>query len=134
MIYRIEDLESLDDALRSCLVAAGVKNTRHLLEKCATEEGRAALARDSGVSEAKILHCVRVADLLRVKGVGDGYAGLLLAADVTGVEALKVADALALAPRLAAAKVKVKHVDRLPNVKEIARWIEDAAALKPLFA
>ncbi len=133
MIYRIEDLESLSDTLRACLADAGVKNTRHILEKCATAKGRALLARESGISEANILHCVHVADLLRVKGVGDAFAALLLAAGVTSVAALKAADAVALAPQLAAAKAKVKRAYRSPTVKDITRWIEDAASLTPVF-
>ena len=133
MIYRIDDLDSLSDTLRTRLIAAGVKNTRHILERCATAEGRARLARESAVPEAHILHCTYIADLLRVKGVGDGYAALLVAAGVPGVAALKSADAAALEQRLAAAKSQVKHVERRPNVKEIIRWIEDAGSLTVVF-
>ncbi len=133
MTYRIEDLESLGEALRACLEAAGVKNTRYILEKCATAKGRAEFAKENRISEAHVLQCMQLADLLRVKGVGDGYAGLLVAAGVTSVAMLKTADAQALAPRLAAAKAKVKHVERLPNVAQVARWIEDAASLRIIF-
>jgi hypothetical protein len=133
MIYRIEDLESLGDTLRACLAEAGLKNTRHILEKCATAKDLAALAAQSGIAEAQILHCVHIADLLRVKGVGDGYAGLLVAAGVPTVALLKDADPDALMAQLTEAKPKVKHVDRLPHRKDVARWIEDAASLTPIF-
>ena len=133
MIYRIEDLDRLSESLRTCLIAAGVKNTRHIVERCATAEGRAKLARECRILEAHILHCTYIADLLRVKGVGDGYAALLVAAGVSGVSVLRLADATALEPRLAAAKSRVRHVERRPNVKEIARWIEDAASLTVVF-
>ena len=132
MHYRIDDLESFSEAVRDRLIRAGVKSTRQLLDAGATAEGRAGLARRAGISEPHVLHGAHLADLLRVKGVGDGYVALLDAAGVSSLAALKACRPRALHARLAEAKPGVRLVKRLPTVDEVAGWLDHAAALQPI--
>lgn len=132
MHYRIDELETFGDAVRECLGATGLRSTRQLLEKCGTPEGRVTLARSTRLTEAQILRCVHIADLLRVKGVGDGYVALLEAGGITDLAGLRSAKAAALLAHLQAAKAKLPRVRRAPTLAEVQKWIADAGALQPV--
>lgn len=129
MHYPIDDLEGLSHAFRVRLARAGVLTTRHLLERGADADGRAQLGRVLGVSVEEVARAVEIADLMRVKGVGHGYALLLQAAGVTSVAALRAADPGALHTRCRTAKHN-GAVRRLPTAGAVAGWVADAATLE----
>ena len=132
MHYRIEELDTFSEAVRDCLRAAGLKRTHGLLKKCPTPEARAALARTTKLTEAQILRCVHMADLMRVKGVGDAYATLLEAGGIHTLAALKVAKAKPLLARMDIAIKKLPRVNRMPSHEDVQAWIADAATLQPI--
>ena len=86
--YKIEEIEGIGPVLGEKFRTAGVKNTDTLLERGATKKGRKELAETTGISEAKVLTFVNMADLFRINGVGEEYAELLEAAGVDTVPEL----------------------------------------------
>lgn len=73
-----------------------------------------------------------MADLLRVKGIGEEYSALLKAAGVTTVKELKTRKAETLAAKIAAAKAARKLVRAAPGPRLVVRWIDNAKTLAPL--
>lgn len=132
MYYPIEDIDGFSERLRTLLIRSGVRTTRHLLERGATSTGRATLAAATGATEAEVLAAVQIADLMRVKGCGAGYAVLLQAAGVTSVAVLARRDARTLHARLVAARPLAPRVRRSPTLAQVAACIEDAGALQPI--
>jgi len=74
---KIEDIEGIGAAYAKKLIAAGIKTTDNLLEAAATPAGRKNLAEKTGISEKMILEWVNLADLFRIKGIGEEYSDLL---------------------------------------------------------
>lgn len=132
MYYPLDQIDALEEKLRARLVRAGVRTTRHLLERGADAAGRAALAAATGVSEQAVLTAVQIGDLMRVKGAAGNYAALMVAAGAVSVSVLARADAAALHAALREANGARKLVRRLPTSPQIAGWIEDAATLQPI--
>jgi predicted flap endonuclease-1-like 5' DNA nuclease len=126
---KIQDIEGIGPVTGAKFEAAGVKDTDTLLAKGATKAGRKALASATGVTEAKILKFVNMADLYRVKGIGSEYSELLEAAGVDTVPELAQRNAA----NLTAAMLKVNEAKKLtrrpPAESEVARWIEQAKGL-----
>ena len=69
-----------------------------------------------------------VAGLTAVKGVGESYAQLLVAAGVDTPEKLAAADPEALHARLVEVNTEAKLVRTVPATSRLAAWIEAAAS------
>ena len=67
------------------LVANGIKTLEKLLEAGSSKKGRTEIAEKTGISEKLILEWVNLADLFRVKGIGEKYSDLLEEAGVDTV-------------------------------------------------
>jgi len=127
MSYKIDDIEGIGPVLKEKLSAAGITNTDILLERAASPQGRKAVAAETGIDEKKVLKFANMADLMRIKGVGEEYSELLEAAGVDTVKAVSYTHlrahetVLDLVCRLLLEKKKIKH--RTPtthhNVKKI---------------
>ena len=131
MHYRIEELETFSEPVRERLRTAKIKRTNGLLKKCKTPEARAALARETKLTEAQILRCAHMADLMRVNGVADAYARFLEASGVTTLAALKAAKPGTLHAHMETTKKKLKLEVRMPSLGEVRAWVADAMALQP---
>ena len=81
----LQSIEGIGKSYKLILKEAGFSTTEQLLEKGATPGGRKNVAADTGVSEKMILRWVNMADLFRIKGVGEEYSDLLEAAGVDTV-------------------------------------------------
>jgi predicted flap endonuclease-1-like 5' DNA nuclease len=75
--YSIIDIEGIGKTYAEKLQDAGVRTTKALLDKCADPKGRKALAEATGIDVSKILKWTNMADLMRIKGVGEEYSELL---------------------------------------------------------
>lgn len=115
------------DKLRGC----GIRTCESLLKRGATKKGRAALAKESGLNDQRILEWVNRADLMRVKGVSTQYSDLLEAAGVDTVRELKRRNAANLAEAMTAAnnRKRNKLVQRTPSVKIVQKWVDHAKSL-----
>ena len=121
--YKLETIEGVGPENAQRLLAAGVKTTGQLLDACATPKGRAAMAVATGFSEDQLLKWTNLADLLRVKGVGEEYSELLEAAGVETVRELKARRPDSLAARMLEVNAKKNLVRQAPAESMVARWI-----------
>ena len=86
-------------------------------------------AEETCVSEERILYDAKKLDLMRVKGVGQKYATLLLASGVDTVPELATRNAANLAKKLAEGNATEEIVVELPSEDRVAGWIAQAKEL-----
>lgn len=126
---RIEDIEGIGPTYAKKLVEAGINTTDDLLETGATPKGRVILAEKTGISGTLILEWVNLADLFRIKGVGEEYSDLLEEAGVDTVAELARRNADNLHAKICEVNEEKKLVRRPPTPDEVKRWIEQAKKL-----
>jgi predicted flap endonuclease-1-like 5' DNA nuclease len=129
MSYPITDIEGIGPAYAERLKSLRIRTTSRLLEEAKSPRGRKALAEKTGVEAKRILKWANMADMMRIKGVGEEYSELLEAAGVDTVRELKYRNPKKLAEAIAMANTKRKLVRLLPSEKAIARWIAEAKSL-----
>ncbi len=136
MGYPIIDIEGIGPSFTKKLKAIGINRTDQLLERAAKPKGRKELAKESGIDESKILKWANMADLMRVRGVGEEYSELLEAAGVDTVKELRKRKPENLAAAMAEvnAKKKKKLVRVVPGEKSVAKWVAHAKELKPMMS
>ena len=85
---KLLDIEGVGPAFAEKLSKVGLKTTASLLKAGATPQGRKKLAETTGISDKLILEWVNLADLFRIKGIGEEYSDLLEEAGVDTVPEL----------------------------------------------
>ena len=132
MSYSIEDIEGIGPRYAKKLRSAGISRTHHLLDRGASKKGRKALAKETGLDEKQILKWANMADLMRIRGVGEEYSELLEAAGVDTVKELKNRKPENLYKAMAEvnAKKKQKLVRQLPGPVQVKKWVAHAKKLK----
>ena len=123
------DIEGIGPAHVEKLKAQELKTTEDLLKAGGTPKGREDLAAAMGISGKLILRWVNMADLFRLKGVGEEYSDLLEAAGVDTVPELATRRADNLTTKMAEVNEQKKLVRRLPTQAEVSAWIESAKSL-----
>jgi predicted flap endonuclease-1-like 5' DNA nuclease len=129
MSYPILSIEGVGPQLATKLKAVGVRTTATLLERAKDPKGRKALAAASGIEESRILKFANMADLMRLKGVGEEYAELLEAAGVDTVKELRTRNAGNLTKAIVELNEKKTLVRLLPSEKTVAKWISQAKTM-----
>lgn len=129
--YPIAKIEGIGPDFTAKLAAVGITTTRGLLDRARDPKARAALAAESGIEETRILKWANMADLMRVKGIGEEFSELLEAAGVDTVKELKTRKAETLAAKIAEVNAARKLVRAVPSPKLVARWIDGAKTLAP---
>ena len=109
-----------------------IRTTETLLKIGATPYGRQDIARRSGISETLILEWVNLADLMRIKGVGEEYSDLLEEAGVDTVKELRNRRPDNLHEKILQTNEIKKLVRRPPSLKEVKSWVEQAKILPPV--
>ena len=71
----IKSIEGIGPAYAQKLAEAGISTTGALLKKGASPQGRKEIEEATGISGTMILRWVNMADLFRVKGVGEVSTG-----------------------------------------------------------
>lgn len=125
----IKEIEGIGDVYRQKLAYYGIKTVETLLKKGATPRGREEIARGSDISEKLILEWVNHADLWRIKGVGEEYSDLLEEAGVDTVVELATRVPRNLYEKIAEVNSWKKLVRRLPSLKEVTSWVDQAKRL-----
>jgi uncharacterized membrane protein/predicted flap endonuclease-1-like 5' DNA nuclease len=115
------------DAAR--LQAAGVEKVSSLYKLAATPQGRAELAKTTGLSADAILVMEKKLDLMRVKGVGPKYASLLVASGIDSVAELAGRNPANLLGTMTEVNAAQHIVDALPSEADVAGWVAQAKAL-----
>jgi predicted flap endonuclease-1-like 5' DNA nuclease len=129
--YNITKIEGIGPTYGSKLTAVGIKTTGALLKRCADRKGRRELAEATGLDESQLLKWTNMADLMRIKGVGEEYSELLEAAGVDTVKELATRNATNLTAAMVEANAKRKLVRQLPGETAVAAWVKQAKELKP---
>ena len=99
------------------------------MEAGATPKGRDELAEKTGIDKSLILEWVNLADLYRIKGIGEEYSDLLEEAGVDTVVELAQRNPENLHEKLSAVNAEKKLVRRVPSLEEVQDWVEQAKAL-----
>ena len=129
---KIVSIEGIGPAYAEKLQGVGVKTIEALLVKGATAKGRETLAEMTGISEKLILEWVNLADLMRIKGVGEEYSDLLEEAGVDTVKELKRRNPENLYKAMIEVNQAKKLVRRVPNLKEVEKWVAEAGKVPPV--
>ena len=126
---KLTEIEGIGEVYAQKLQQAGVGTLDQLLEKGAAPTGRKEIAEKAGVSEKLILRWANMADLFRIKGVGEEYADLLEAAGVDTVPELAQRNAENLHKKLAEVNEAKNLVRRVPTQGEVSEWVGQAKQL-----
>ncbi len=132
MSYKIDAIEGIGAAMREKLASADITRTTHLLEKCASAKGRKEIAGKTGLKDEQLLKWVNMADLMRVRGIGEEYSELLEASGVDTVKELRTRKADNLTAKMKEVNESKKLVRRPPNLAEVEKWIAHAKTLDAL--
>jgi predicted flap endonuclease-1-like 5' DNA nuclease len=126
---KLNEIEGIGETFAGKLADAGVKSVDDLLEKCATPKDRKAIAEAAGIGEKQILRWANMADLFRIKGVGEEYADLLEAAGVDTVPELGQRNAANLFAKMTEINEAKNLVRALPTEDKVSDWIAQAKKL-----
>lgn len=132
MSYKIDVIEGIGDVYAEKLTAVGIKTTEELLAKCATPKGRKDLGEETGISDKLILKWTNHADLMRINGIAGQFAELLEAAGVDTVKELKHRVPANLKAKLDEVNAVKNLVNRVPNLPEVEKMIEQAKELEAI--
>ena len=127
--YKIEEIEGIGPAIGEKLKTAGVTSTDKLLENAKTKKQRKELADTTGISEAQILKFANMADLFRVKGIGQEYSELLEKSGVDTVAELAQRNAENLTAKMEEVNAEKNLTRRTPSLTEVTKWIAEAKEL-----
>jgi predicted flap endonuclease-1-like 5' DNA nuclease len=129
---RIIDIEGIGPVYKQKLKEVGVTSTEDLLWMGASPRGREELAEGTGISEKLILEWVNLADLIRLKGVGEEYSDLLEEAGVDTVKELRNRVPENLHKAIVATNEAKALVRRVPSLKQVKKWVAEAKTLPPV--
>ena len=132
MSYPVLTIEGIGKRYAKKLNAIGVTNTAKLLDRAKDRKGRKQLAADSGIEETFILKWANMADLLRIKGVGEEYSELLEVAGVDTVKELRKRKPENLHKAMVESNGKRKLVRQLPGPAQVEKWVAQAKKLPPV--
>jgi predicted flap endonuclease-1-like 5' DNA nuclease len=122
-------IEGIGATYKEKLVTAEIKTVEKLLEVGSKAKAREELAAKTGIPVKLILEWVNLADLMRVKGVGEEYSDLLEEAGVDTVAELANRKADNLLAKILETNAKEKLVRRPPTMKQVQSWVEQAKKL-----
>ena len=126
---KVEEIEGIGPAYARKLSRSGIRTTDELLDMGSTKKGRRELARRTGISETIILEWVNMADLFRIKGIGEEYSELLKEAGVNTVVQLARRNPENLQKTLVGVNDTKKLVRRPPSLSQTEDWVEQAKIL-----
>ncbi len=127
--YAVEEIQGIGRGYGRRLRELGITTTLDLLQAGGDERQVTAIAETLGVDPGLVHKWVRMADLLRVTGVGGQEAELLEAAGVDSVQALARQEAFALAHELEARNAREHRSPHTPGVEAVRVWIAAAREL-----
>ena len=129
MAKRISEIEGIGTKTSAALRGAGVKTVEDLLATACDRKGRALLSQKTEITESRLLKCVNMADLFRIKGVAGQYAELLESAGVDTVKELKHRNAENLVAKMNEVNTDKSLVRKTPSIRIVSSWIEQAKTM-----
>lgn len=128
---KLETIEGIGPVFAEKLREKGIGTVEALLEAGATPEGRQHLEEKTDIGHKLILEWVNLADLMRIKGIGEEYSDLLEEAGVDTVKELRHRVPQNLYQKMVEINEAKKLVRRLPTLQMVADWVEQAKTLPP---
>jgi predicted flap endonuclease-1-like 5' DNA nuclease len=128
---KLEVIEGIGPVYADQLRKAGVATVEALLAQGATPGGRQQMEEKTGIGHALILEWVNLADLMRIKGIGEEYSDLLEEAGVDTVRELQHRVPQHLYEAMVRTNEAKKLVRRLPTLVMVRDWVEQAKRLPP---
>ncbi len=122
-------VEGIGEVYGKKLKEAGIPTSGKLLAQGATRSGRQKIEETTGISGSLVLRWVNHVDLFRIKGVQKQFAELLEAAGVDSVPELSHRVPENLFARMKEVNAEKHLVRKLPGLKQVANWIEQAKSL-----
>lgn len=122
-------IEGIGEKYATKLKMIGISTTGTLLDRGSTPRGRKEIAEKSKISKTLILEWVNLADLFRIKGVGEEYSDLLEEAGVDTVVELAQRNPTNLYASVVDVNKKKKLVRKLPTEDQIKNWVKQAKKL-----
>lgn len=132
MIYKIQEIDGIERTSGIRLREVGIVTTQDLLARCGEATGRRTVACASGLTEDKLLKWANMADLMRISGIGQDYAELLLAAGVATVRDLANFEPAALVGKLRDVNRQKRFTRGVPSLNLVKKWIDQATLLDPI--
>ena len=129
-MQKVKDIEGIGPVYAKKLADIGIKNTDDLLKAGATARAREELGKKTGIDHKLILEWVNLADLYRIKGVGQEYSDLLEESRVDTVVELAKRVPENLHAKILEVNEKKKLVRRPPPLSAVKDWVEQAKKLK----
>jgi predicted flap endonuclease-1-like 5' DNA nuclease len=129
---RLIQIEGIGTVYSAKLKSVGIKTVDALLDHAGDRQGREKLSEDLGISEKVVLDWVNQADLMRVKGVGEEYSQLLEVAGVDSPVELGNRNPAHLHQKLLEVNAEKKLVRRVPSLRQVECWIEEAKSITRL--
>jgi len=126
---KIIDIEGIGPNYAEKLNAQNIQTTADLLEAGKTPNSRKELAEKTGISPKLIREWVNIADLFRIKGVGEEYSDLLKEAGVETIVELSKRVPEHLHAKVVEVNEAKKLVRRVPTLAMIEGWIAEAKTL-----
>jgi len=126
---KISDIEGIGPKYAELLAKEGIKTVEGLLKTAAKQKDRKKLSEVLGISEKLILEWVNLADLFRIKGIGEEYSDLLEEAGVDTVPELAQRKPENLLEKLTEINTQKKLVRRLPVLSQVESWVKQAKEL-----
>jgi predicted flap endonuclease-1-like 5' DNA nuclease len=126
---RIIDIEGIGPVHAEKLNSIDIYTTSELLKAGGTPLGRRELVEKTGIAHNLILKWVNIADLFRIKGVGEEYSELLEAAGVDTVVELAKRVPENLHAKMLEVNEKKELVRRPPTLSGVEQWIKEAKKL-----
>lgn len=108
---------------------ADIHSAQDLLDRGSSSEGRAKIARLTGLSDKLVAKWVRRADLRRIVGVDEDLGELIESAGVRSAGELAAQDADSLYGRIETMNAERHIVRRLPSIDAVREWITQAGKL-----
>jgi predicted flap endonuclease-1-like 5' DNA nuclease len=122
-------IEGIGEKYATKLKMIGISTTGRLLDRGRSPRGRKEIAEKSKISKTLILEWVNLADLFRIKGVGEEYSDLLEEAGVDTVVELAQRNPTNLYASVVEVNKKKKLVRKLPTEDQIKDWVKQAKKL-----
>jgi predicted flap endonuclease-1-like 5' DNA nuclease len=128
---KIINIEGIGPKYAKRLVNYGIRTTERLLLIAAHKRGREDLSEQTKIPEKLILEWVNLADLIRIKGIGEEYSDLLEEAGVDTVIELRRRRPDTLYTTMVDINRRKNLVRRIPSKKDVEIWVRNAKRLKP---
>ena len=129
---KIEAIEGIGPVFAKKLRAKGVRSTGELLKRGASKKGRIALAEKADISDTLILEWVNLADLMRIKGIGEEYSDLLEEAGVDSIKELRHRVPKNLFEKMLEVNAQKKLVRRTPTLAQVEDWVAQSKKMEPM--